>query len=245
MIARPLTAEMQGSILVLTLMRPERRNAMSQALVDGLLAELQRADTDMAIGAVVLCGDGRGFCAGSDLAALAPMGQAARHAFESASGLLARSITQHRLPVLAAVHGFAIGGGLTLAASCDLVVTAPAAKWSLPEVPIGLFPAWGLAFVSDRMGLPAARRLAWGIDTLDGHGACKAGLADEVTDTPLATALALAGKLGELPEPQKAAVKTYFAEHRRGALADEAACALFDMACETPQGRACLERFKG
>ncbi len=243
MTTEPVKADLQGSILVLTLNRPERRNAMSQALVEALLAQLRRTPEDPAVRAVVLCGAGRGFCAGSDLAELAPMDQAARHAFEAASGLLARSISQHALPILAAVHGFAIGGGLTLAAACDLVVTAPETKWSLPEVPIGLFPAWGLQCVTDRTGVAGARRLAWGIDTIDGSAACETGLADEAADAPFEAALALATRLAALPASQSAAVKSYFAEHRAGVPADDVARGLFDAACDTPEARACFSRF--
>jgi enoyl-CoA hydratase/carnithine racemase len=93
--------------------------------------------------------------------------------------------------------------------------------------------------------VPAARRLAWGIDTIDGRTACKAGLADEVADAPLEAALALATRLAALPASQCAAVKSYFAEHRAGAQADDAARALFDSACETPEARICFGRYAG
>ena len=153
-------------VLILTLDRPEQRNAMSAALVEAMIATLEALDPS--VRAVMLVGSGRGFCAGSDLAALAAMDNDARSVFETDSARLALLIAAIDVPVIAAVHGFAIGGGLTLAAACDIIVTTADANWSLPEVPIGLFPAWGLGAVEERVGRPAARRLSWGIDTLDG-----------------------------------------------------------------------------
>ena len=74
-----------------------------------------------------------------------------------------------------------MGGGLTLAAARDIVLTAASsAKWGLPEVPIGLFPAWGIGSVVRRVGVTSARRLAFGTDTLDGREVHALGLADEV-----------------------------------------------------------------
>jgi len=237
------TQGLAEGVLMVTLDRPQRRNAMSAALVDRLLALLQEMAGQAAIGAIVFAGAGRGFCAGSDLAELASADAVGRAAFEAASGRLARGMVAHPLPILAAVHGFAIGGGMTLAAACDIVVTAPDAHWSLPEVPIGLFPAWGLEPVSDRVGRPMARRLAWGIDTLDGKAACAAGLADLVAEAPLEAALGLAAQLAALPRGQAAAVKSYFSRVRRGEAADDMARALFTQACLTPEAAASLARF--
>jgi len=227
-------------ILIITLNRPAARNAMSATLVEELLSVLEGAND---AGAILLHGAGRGFCAGSDLGGLAGMSANGREAFEALSGLLARRIMAHPRPVLAAVHGFAIGGGLTLAAACDIVVTDPDAKWSLPEVPIGLFPAWGLEAVSLRAGRPKARRLAWGIDTLSGEAAFEMGLADMVSENPFAAALALASRLAALPSPQAAAVKEYFAATRESEAADAHANRLFLAACETAEAAACFLKF--
>lgn len=235
--------ETDPRILIVTLNRPEQRNAMSVALVDGLLALLDEVEGRGDIRALVLTGAGRGFCAGSDLAGLAAMAMHERRAFEASSGRLARRIGAHPLPVIAAVSGFAIGGGLTLAAACDIVVTRPDAKWSLPEVPIGLFPAWGLEAVVHRTGRPAARRLAWGIDMLDGAEARNIGLADAVTDDPLAEALAIAGRLAALPALQSAAVKAYFAAPRGEEEGDRYANDLFIAASATAAAEAGFRKF--
>ena len=238
-----LHLEQAGPVAQVILSRPDQRNAMSPALMAELTDCLTRFDHDPAVRVIVISGAGRGFCAGSDLAALAAMDSAGKHAFEAASGKLARMIWALETPVIAAVAGFAIGGGLTLATSCDLVVTAPAAKWSLPEVPIGLFPAWGIDSVVIRTGKQRARRLCWGIDTLDRTGAADFGLADMVADDPLATALDLADRLAALPPESARAVKRYFAPVGPGEAEDTAANALFTGCCETPEATASFTRF--
>ncbi len=231
-----------GGIILLRLSRPQRRNAMSVSMVDGVL-DLLGSAVGQAAGAIVIVGEGRGFCAGSDLTALAGMDMLERSAFEADCGRLARALTAHPRPVIAAVHGFAIGGGLTFAAACDIVVSTADAKWSLPEVQIGLFPAWGLEAVTVRAGRTRARRLSFGIDTLSGAEAAAAGLVDLVADDPLGEAMAIAGRLAALPVEQVAAVKDYFAVERQGEEADRHANRLFIAACDSEQARASFQRF--
>lgn len=230
-------------VLIITLNRSAQRNAMSVRLVDELLGLLDEVEGRDETGCIVVAGAGKGFCAGSDLTGLAAMALHERRAFETASGRLARRINTYPRPILAAVHGFAIGGGLTLAAACDIVVTTASAKWSLPEVPIGLFPAWGLEMVTGRVGRSAARRLAWGIDTIDGVTARDSGLADMVAENPLDEATTLARRLAALPRSQVAAVKDYFAVPRYGEEADRHANRLFMDACATETAAASFVRF--
>jgi enoyl-CoA hydratase/carnithine racemase len=167
----------------------------------------------------------------------------ARSAFEDASGRLARMLQSFPRPVIAAVHGYAIGGGLTLAAACDIVVTARDTKWSLPEVPIGLFPAWGLEAVAARIGRPRARQLSWGIDLLDGQEAVAMGLADRLAGDPLAEALDIARRLAALPATQAASVKAYFATVHAPEEGDREANRLFLAACDTGEGQTSLTKF--
>ena len=229
-------------LLLATLDRPARSNAMSEAMVRSLLDLLAGLEPDGCAG-LILTGAGKGFCAGSDLAALAAMTAEERSAFEKDCGVLARRLASFPIPTVAAVHGFAIGGGLTLAAACDIVVTHPAAKWSLPEVPIGLFPAWGLQHVALRTGRPVARRLSWGLETLDGAGAAAVGLADHMADDPLSEALAIGRRLASLPRTQAAAVKDYFSLHRTGDDADSCANRHFAAATATPEALASFSRY--
>ncbi|WP_179044948.1 enoyl-CoA hydratase/isomerase family protein [Sphingobium lactosutens] len=231
-----------GDVILLRLSRPQQRNAMSVAIVADVL-NLLGSTAGQAAGAIVIVGEGRGFCAGSDLTALAGMDMPERSVFEADCGRLARALTAHPCPVIAAVHGFAIGGGLTLAAACDIVVSTADAKWSLPEVQIGLFPAWGLEAVTMRAGRTRARRLSFGIDTLSGAEAAEAGLVDLVADDPLGEAMAIAGRFAALPLGQVAAVKNYFAVERQGEEADRHANRLFIAACDSDQARVSFQRF--
>lgn len=238
-----LALETAGPVARLALNRPDQRNAMSALLVAELIECLQRIEGDPQIRTIVLSGAGRGFCAGSDLSELAAIDAAGREAFEAESGRLARLIWNLETPVIAAVTGFAIGGGFTLATSCDLVVTAPDAKWSLPEVPIGLFPAWGIDSVVLRAGQVRARRLCWGIDMLDGKAAVEIGLADELADDPVTAACALAQKLAALPPESAAAVKRYFAPAGPAAASDAAANRHFLQCCDTAEAAASFIRY--
>ena len=236
----------QDGVLILTLDRPAQRNAMSSGLVHALIDAIEAAGTDDSVGAVLVTGAGRGFCAGSDLAGLAAMTADEQSSFEEESGRAARMLGLCPKPVVAGVHGFAIGGGLTLATSCDIVVTEAASRWSLPEVPIGLFPAWGLGSVIARVGAPAARRLSWGLDMLDGHEAVRLGLADILAAGDVQEeAMALARRLAALPRSQTEAVKRYFATHVPDSASDEQANRLFMAAVSSSEAQASFRKFSG
>jgi enoyl-CoA hydratase len=232
------------AVAIVSMDRPAQRNAMSPDMVEALAETLSRLESSDAVKALVLTGADPGFCAGSDLAALASMNEAEQNTFEANSGRLGRMITQLSKPVVAAVKGFAIGGGLTLAAACDLVVTDASSCWSLPEVPIGLFPAWGLAAVSARVGSFNARRLAWGIETVSGLEAHRLGLVDVIAQGEvLEESVAIARRLAKLPSEQVACVKEYFSPAPTDEMADQRANLLFARAATSPAAQATFERF--
>ena len=237
-------SERNPAVLILTLNQPQQRNAMSADLVAALLSALEAAASDGETQTILLRGAGKGFCSGSDLAGLASMSAEGRQRFEADSGRLARAICDHPLPIVAAVTGFAIGGGLTLAAACDFVVSEADAKWSLPEVPIGLFPAWGLEQVVDRIGRSAARRLAFGADMLDGRRAAEIGLVDMLADDVIEVAHQQSTKLAALPMQQSAAVKSYFATAPRTATADARANELFIAACGSSAAASLFAKYR-
>jgi enoyl-CoA hydratase/carnithine racemase len=234
---RPFREEADNGVIRIILNRPDRRNAMSSAMVESLLRLIDGREGQSA-GAILLEGAGKGFCAGSDLGELAAMDIQDRGRFEADCGRLARMMMAHPRPIIAAVHGFAMGGGLTLAAACDIVVGTAEARWALPEVPIGLFPAWGLEGVSRRIGMVRARRLSWGIDRLDGVSAAQSGLVDMLVEDLATRASEQAQRLAALPASQVAMVKRYFAIDRTGQEADAAANALFLMACADDAAKA-------
>jgi enoyl-CoA hydratase/carnithine racemase len=238
-----IRTERRGAVLEIVLDRQKQRNAMSSELVAELIDAVSAAAEDVGVGAILLAGAGNGFCAGSDLRELATMDDAGRSRFEAESGRSARLLTDGPKPVIAAVHGFAIGGGMTLAITADIVVTTADARWSLPEAPIGLFPAWGLEPLVARAGAAVARRLSFGIDTIDGCEAQRLGIADLIAEDAFNTARDVADRLAALPAASRAAVKAYFARPREGELGDASANRLFMETCASEAAQATFARF--
>ena len=243
-----LVAEQAGEVAILTIDRPSRRNAIGAQLVERLFEELDRADRDPGTRVIVLTGTAPGFCAGSDLKELAGTDLAGIRAHEARTAALARSIALLDKPVVAGVDGFALGGGFLLALSCDVVVTAPSARWHLPEVSIGWIPPWGLQALVARVGPAAARRMAWGAEAFDGQEAYRLGVADHVTapgDSVRETALRRALQLAALPPPAVASTKQFFAPLTSGAgeSLDAWANRLFLADCRHPAAKATLSRF--
>ncbi|GAA4447381.1 enoyl-CoA hydratase/isomerase family protein [Phytohabitans houttuyneae] len=243
-----LGVERRGPVAVLRLHRPDRRNALDAALVEELDAALAAADGDPEVHAAVLTGAPPGFCAGSDLRELAGLPRAGIVRHEERTGLVARRLQWLSKPVVAAVEGFAIGGGFFLAASCDLVVSAGDARWHLPEVPLGWVPPWGLQALVARVGPVAARRLVWGADPLPVRELHRLGAVDELAPpgTAEAHALDLAARLSALPPHAVAATKRALADAAAGPAEalDARAARQFGDDIGTPAARATFERYR-
>jgi len=127
---------------IITLDRPKALNALNDALMDELGHALRAFDADDAVGCIVLTGSEKAFAAGADISAMAPLEymQAYRANFISRNWETMREV---RKPVIAAVAGFALGGGCELAMQCDFVIAADSAKFGQPEIKIGIFPGAG------------------------------------------------------------------------------------------------------
>jgi methylglutaconyl-CoA hydratase len=147
--------EDRGSIRLLTLNRPEKRNAMNDALVASLKSALSEAEADEGLRALIIRGAGKDFCSGADLSALQKIaGASYEDNLEDAHSLaelfaMPRSMS---IPVIAAVHGRALAGGCGLATACDLVLATETAKFGYPEVKIGFVPAIVTAFLRRNIG---------------------------------------------------------------------------------------------
>jgi enoyl-CoA hydratase/carnithine racemase len=241
-----LLAKQAGRVRILTLDRPARRNALGGEMTTELQAALRAAEEDPQTGAIVLTGTPPGFCAGSDLKELATLDIAGMCAHEAHVAAVARSIALGDKPVIAAVDGFALGGGFVLAISCDIVVSTPAARWHLPEVALGWIPPWGLATLEARVGVVSARRLTWGGEPLDGREAHRLGVADYLAEGDVVqAAVAIAERLAALPAPAVAATKRYFAAAATndGEAADALAGREFAENCREEAALATLQRF--
>ncbi|MHC8944111.1 enoyl-CoA hydratase/carnithine racemase [Advenella incenata] len=202
-----------GAVTVLTIQRGFRRNAMDQALIDELKAQLLKLDRDPSVGAIVLQGENNGFCSGSDLKFISQLSVEDMARFEQETGDMARLFAFVKKPVIAAVEGFAIGGGFILAISCDVVVAGEQSRWSLPEVPHGWLTPWGLNALIERVGRVRARNLCFCLDELSGKDMLGMGATDyTVPDGQvLDKALELATRLAALPRAAVASTKRFFA----------------------------------
>ena len=147
--------EDRGAVRYLTLNRPEKRNALNDALVDALKSSLHEADEDESLRAVVIRGAGKDFCSGADLSALQKIaGASYEDNLEDAHNLAELFALPRKMhvPVIAAVHGRALAGGCGLATACDLVLATETARFGYPEVKIGFVPAIVTAFLRRNIG---------------------------------------------------------------------------------------------
>lgn len=149
-----LLVQTKGGTRVLTLNRPEKRNALNDELISALKLELNAAETDESVRVIVIRGAGKDFCSGADLSAIQKIATASyEENLEDARSLgeLFKSIRQARVPIIAAVRGRALAGGCGLALACDIVVSDSSGVFGFPEVKIGFVPAMVAAIVRRNM----------------------------------------------------------------------------------------------
>lgn len=189
--ASVLEVERRGAVLVMTLNRPERRNALDRALTDALSAALDELDDDPTLHVGILAGNGPVFCAGTDLHE--PRSPATDRGGEY--GVIRRARTT---PLIAAVDGPALGGGFEVVLACDLVVASPAATFGLPEVARGLVATCaGLFRSADRLPPNLAAQLMLTGLPVDADRAYQVGLVNVLAEpgAVVDAALALAGQI--------------------------------------------------
>lgn len=242
-----LIVHSRDSVSVITLDRPQRRNALGTEMRDALRHALVAADRDPSVRSIVLLGTPPAFCAGSDLKELAGLSITEMCDHEADMAEAARVITEISKPVIAAVEGYALGGGFILAATCDVVVTARDARWHLPEVPNGWLPPWGLGALLARVGPVRARLLTWAAEAMDGNEAYRMGLADYVCEPGVAAdrAMTLADALSKLPAEAVASTKRFFEPFAaaNAELMDRLASRAFASNCEGESAKAVLSKF--
>jgi enoyl-CoA hydratase len=177
-----LRTEQRGAARWLVLDRPAQRNALSGELIAALRAELSAADADAAVRAICLAGAGdKAFCSGMDLSSTAAQsGALAAHEARRQYCALLIDLSRLGKPVVAAVNGAAVGGGLGLLAACDLAVGVEEARFSTPEVDVGLFPYMALAPLARCIGRRAALELALTGRRIDAQEARALGLLNRV-----------------------------------------------------------------
>lgn len=201
--------ETRGRVGLITLDRPQQLNALNDRLMDQLGQALLDADADDGLGALVLAGGTKAFAAGADIEAMADW--SFMDVYQS--GFITRNwetIRQVRKPVLAAVSGYAMGGGCELALSCDIIVAAESAQFALPEVKLAMLPgAGGTQRLPRAVGKAKAMDMCLSARVLNAVEADRYGLVSRVVpdNELLDHTLALADKIAGFSLPALMAIK--------------------------------------
>jgi methylglutaconyl-CoA hydratase len=173
----------EGAVARLTLNRPEKRNALNEALIGGLKSSLRKASDDAAVRVVVISGAGSDFCSGADLASLQKIadGSVAENAADASSLMeLFALMRQVSVPVVAAVRGKALAGGCGLASACDIVLASANAQFGYPEVKIGFVPAMVMAILRRNVSEKRAFELITRGEQISAAEAKQFGLVNQV-----------------------------------------------------------------
>jgi enoyl-CoA hydratase len=192
----PVLTERRDNVMLVTLNRPDARNAVNLVLAEGVAAALDELDADDGLSVGILTGAGSGFCAGMDLKAFVS-GERPWVGDRGFAGIVQRS---SRKPLIAAIEGFAVAGGLEIALACDLIVASREAKLGIPEVKRSLVAAGGaLLRLPQRVGHGAAMELALTGDVITAERGAEIGLVDRLAEPggAVEAALELAGAISK------------------------------------------------
>jgi len=210
-----LSVEDRGAVRILTMDRPEKRNALNSELTESLLGALRSADQDESIACVVLTGAGLGFCAGADLSEFKALQdpQAAERRAELTMQLHL-AFPEMSKPVVTAINGAAMGGGAGLAIAGDMAVMAQGAKLGYPESKHGIVAAIVMANLVRQVGRKAAFELVSMGEPVDAARALQLGMVNSVVPDAelLKEALRIAERLAAVPGPAMKETKRLFHE---------------------------------
>ena len=211
-----------GKVGIVTLNRPKQLNALSGELMRELGTALKAFDADAAIGCIIITGSEKAFAAGADIGAMGSytFADVYKDDFITRDWETIRSV---RKPVIAAVSGFALGGGCELAMMCDFIIAADNAKFGQPEIKLGIIPgAGGTQRLPRAVGKAKAMDMALTARMMDAAEAERAGLVSRVVaaDRLLAEALEAAAVICELSGPSVAMAKACINRAFEGSLAD-------------------------
>jgi len=197
-----ILVETRGKVGLVTLNRPKALNALNAQVLADLLAALKAFDADPAIAASVITGSEKAFAAGADIKEMASMDYAGAYLADTFSGW--EDFTRTRKPVIAAVAGYALGGGCELAMMCDFIIAADTAKFGQPEITLGVMPGMGGSQRLARfVGKSKAMDMVLTGRMMDAAEAERCGLVSRVVPAAdlLDEALKAAGKIAEFSLP--------------------------------------------
>ena len=212
--------ETRGKVAILTLDEPNKLNALSAGIRQGILNGLTKADADDAIRVAVITGAGdKAFCAGADISDFDFDPEKARSFLVAALEVLAAP-ENTRKPVISAVNGIAYGGGFELAIASDFVIASERARFAVPEIKLGLLPAFAIVRLQEIVGRPKAKEMSMLGDPISAEEACRLGLVLRVVphDEVLAEAIAFAERIASKPRLAVQMAKSFY---NRGLGGDE------------------------
>lgn len=182
MVDNELLQQRSDQVLRLTINRPERRNALSPAVVEGITQAIRQADEDRELRAIVITATGdKAFCAGADL----QTGKSFKFDYarpQLGYANMLRAARASHVPLVAYVNGACMAGGMGLMAMCDLVVAAPHVKFGLPEVKVGIFPAQVLSVLQSLLPSRVLNEMCLTGRSIDAQKALQLGLINEIDD---------------------------------------------------------------
>ena len=178
---KTLHIEKTDNIVILTIDRPEALNALNTAVITELEQAVTELERDVSLGAVIITGAGRSFVAGADIGEQRPLDLEGGRRWGQRGSALLRRIEKLPVPTIAAVNGFALGGGCELAMACDIILASEKAKFGQPEVGLGITPGFsGTQRRSRRVGAARAKELIFSGRMIKAEEACAIGLVSEV-----------------------------------------------------------------
>jgi len=183
--AQRIDISIENHIAILTIKRPEKLNAFDIEMLQELTATCDRVEADQSVRVAILTGEGKAFSAGGDIKAWGSMEpQEFGHAWVRYGHRVFERLATLRMPLIAAMNGHALGGGLELAAAADIRIAERQAKIGLPETSLGMVPGWsGTQRLVRRFGAQIVRRMVLGGEMFTAEEALAHGLVDHVVDT--------------------------------------------------------------
>ena len=176
-----LRYEKQENIGILTINRPEALNALNSTVIGDLEQAITEVEKDAELGALIITGEGRSFVAGADIGEQLPLDVAGGRKWGQRGSALMRRIEKLEIPTIAAVNGFALGGGCELSMACDIRIASEKAKFGQPEVGLGITPGFsGTQRLPRRVGIAKAKELIFSGKVIGAAEAEKIGLVNAV-----------------------------------------------------------------
>jgi len=213
-----LEFQITGSIAEITLNRPQSLNALNSTVFKELNSVLDEVEKNDSIRSIIITGNGKAFIAGADIAEMSDMNPQQAEIFAKTGHDTFNRIANFQVPVIAAINGFALGGGCEFAMSCDIRIANTFAKFGQPEVNLGLIPGYcGTQRLSRIIGLSNALHLLLTADMIDANEALRLGLVQKVTSPEelmdearkIALKIASKGKIA-VQKAKEVTVKGYF-----------------------------------